>query len=376
VKRLVVLAVLVIAVPVSASASTARILAPMDWWPVWAPDGGHLAFTRVYANHMELFTFDTRTRRVVEIGSNEGRLAPSWSSDGTRLAYSSGGVLWIADADGGSKHRYAAPTSAFSPAWQPGTTSLAYLTTHRAQNTDLWVAGRLWAKNAIGNPAWSPDGRQLAFQRDDGLYVADGPGSERRVVSVESPGAPAWSHDGNRLAYGAREALWTVAVAAGTPVGMTTSSSRPAIETPSWSFDDTRIAFSWARGVFVSRGSGGYAEDLHEPVVGAGAAFAPKSYVVAYSASRPACPGHVGIHRRGVDGFSPALTGSCAIAGTPKADVIEGTPREGDAIEGGAGNDRIHANDGHTDRVNCGPGRDIVWADRTDRLTGCEIVHH
>jgi len=24
--------------------------------------------------------------------------------------------------------------------------------------------------------------------------------------------------------------------------------------------------------------------------------------------------------------------------------------------------------------VNCGPGRDVVTADRTDRLTGCETV--
>jgi hypothetical protein len=69
------------------------------------------------------------------------------------------------------------------------------------------------------------------------------------------------------------------------------------------------------------------------------------------------------------------LTGSCLITGTARADVIEGTPLGGDAIQGLAGNDRIHANDGHTDRVNCGAGRDTVWADRTDKLTGCEIVH-
>jgi hypothetical protein len=63
------------------------------------------------------------------------------------------------------------------------------------------------------------------------------------------------------------------------------------------------------------------------------------------------------------------------VDGAAGADVIEGTPREGDVINGGAGNDQIHANDGHTDHVNCGPGRDTVWADRTDKLTGCEIVH-
>jgi hypothetical protein len=63
------------------------------------------------------------------------------------------------------------------------------------------------------------------------------------------------------------------------------------------------------------------------------------------------------------------------IAGTAGGDVIEGTQREGDVIRGGAGDDRIHAGDRHTDRIACGPGRDTVWADRLDRLTGCETVH-
>jgi hypothetical protein len=85
---------------------------------------------------------------------------------------------------------------------------------------------------------------------------------------------------------------------------------------------------------------------------------------------RPACPGHVVLLESG-----RALTGTCTITGTPRADVIEGTPLWGDVIVAGAGNDQIHANDRHTDRVNCGPGRDTVWADRTDKLVGCEIVH-
>ena len=55
--------------------------------------------------------------------------------------------------------------------------------------------------------------------------------------------------------------------------------------------------------------------------------------------------------------------------------MIEGTPLWGDVIQAGAGNDQVHANDRHTDRVDCGAGRDTVWADRTDKLVRCEIVH-
>ena len=69
------------------------------------------------------------------------------------------------------------------------------------------------------------------------------------------------------------------------------------------------------------------------------------------------------------------LTGTCAIVGTPGPDVIEGTQSWGDTILAGAGNDQIHAGDRHTDRIDCGPGRDEVWADRLDKLAHCEVVH-
>jgi Tol biopolymer transport system component len=340
VKRLLLLgALLVFAVP--ASASTARIVAPQDLWPVFSPDGAHVAFTRVYQNHMQLLTVALRSGRVASIGSNAGQLAPSWSSDGLRLAYSSGGVLYTARADGSAKTRYLAPLRAFAPAWRPASDQLAYLTTHGATNTDLWVAGTRWATDAIGAPAWSPDGTTLAFQRDDGIYATGGADSERRLVSVANPGPPAFSHDGARVAYVAGGTLYAVPVAGGPAQAV--ARNQPAGIRPSWSPGDSTVRV--------------------------GGSFAPGTGYVA-PAPRPSCPGHV-VLRIG----TRTLTGSCLVTGTPKADVIEGTRLWGDVILAGAGNDKVHANDGHTDRVNCGPGRDTVWADRTDKLAGCEIVH-
>jgi Tol biopolymer transport system component len=338
-KRLLVLGLL-LAFAVPASATTSRILAPMDWWPVWSPNGKQIAFTRIYPNQQQLWVLTLAGGRGVHIGTSASQLRPSWSADGTRLAYASGGVVYTVRANGTGKARYA--TQAFAPAWRPSSTDIAYLTAKGAQNTDLWVAGKLWARNAIGAPAWSPDGTQLAFQRDSGIYVATGASLQRTLVTVANPGPPVWSHDGKRIAYVANGRLYTVTVGDGTTKNIAPASRSAA--TPSWSRDDAHISTTGA--------------------------YSPVSSAFVAPGAKTGCPGHtvlkLGVH---------SLTGSCTIVGTAKADVIEGTPLWGDVILAGAGNDRIHAYDRHTDRVNCGPGRDTVWADRTDRLTGCEIVH-
>ena len=47
-----------------------------------------------------------------------------------------------------------------------------------------------------------------------------------------------------------------------------------------------------------------------------------------------------------------------------------------DAISAGPGNDVVVARDRARDRVRCGSGRDVVYANRHDRLGGCEIVRY
>jgi hypothetical protein len=350
-------AFLVLALP--AAASTPRILAPMDWWPVASPDGTHVAFTRVYPNHMELWTVDLGTRRIARIGTAAGQLFPTWLSSG-ELAYASGGVLWVADPSGTRKHRYHAPTGASAPAARPGSTQLAYVL-----RGDLRVDREVWAHAAIGHPAWSPSGTDLAFRRDDGIYVSTGPGVVHKIFGAANPGDPVWSHDGSRLAFAVGPTVW-VAGKAVVPA-YAAARDRPDVSSVAWSPDGRRLAFSWRGGV----------DEISLPTraehvassAGVGVGYTSQGMLV-FSGPRESCPGHFAI----VVG-DRVVSGTCLVTGTPQADVIEGTPRENDVIHAGAGNDRVHANDGHTDRVDCGPGLDVVWADRTDKLTGCETVH-
>jgi hypothetical protein len=237
------------------------------------------------------------------------------------------------------------------------------------------VGGTLWATNAIGHPAWSPDGKMLAFQRDDGIYLATGPNAETRLGSIANPGAPVWSHDGTRVAFAATSVVFLVPVDGSAPPKAVANGLASA-GTPSWAPGDADLAVPFQRGVTIVRanGAGPATGTFVRGPAGPGVAYRPTTPALLATGARVACPGHAAIASFAA-GRQQTLTGSCAIVGTARADVIEGTPSPGDVILGLAGNDQIHANDGHTDRVDCGPGRDTVWADRTDHLAHCEIVH-
>ena len=99
-------------------------------------------------------------------------------------------------------------------------------------------------------PAWSPDGRSLAFQGyDDGawhIYVIGRDGGDARAITsgLFDDREPAWSHDGSRIAfssdrYGGITTIWTVAVASGDLHQLSTRDGWM----PTWSPNDQEVTF-------------------------------------------------------------------------------------------------------------------------------------
>jgi hypothetical protein len=143
--------------------------------------------------------------------------------------------------------RQAAP-GGIEPAWSPDGRRLAYVAPVRGGATDLFVVdadgshrGRLSRTGTVDElaPDWSPDGKRLVFERAGEIFGlrADGT-SERRLVAGWEPD---WSPGGRRIAFVRDDRLHVVAVRGGTPRPLTAA---PGVQrSPAWAPNGRRIAF-------------------------------------------------------------------------------------------------------------------------------------
>ncbi len=101
------------------------------------------------------------------------------------------------------------------------------------------------------DPAWSPDGVQIAFvsNRIEGgmeghfIYVMDaGGGAARKLTHDNGSDQPDWSHDGRTLTYTADDDIFVIAAdGSGRSTNLTNSLEKDA--RPGWSPDDRQIAW-------------------------------------------------------------------------------------------------------------------------------------
>jgi Tol biopolymer transport system component len=174
--------------------------------------------------------------------------APAWSPDETRLAFvrldSSGCAIWIAAADGREARQLmpCASRDEFRMSWSPDGASLAVTAGRvsvRAPSHIEIVTLATGDRRAMTDPppahagdwspAFSPDGREIAFVRSisgsiSDVFVVPAAGGRPRQVTADNADVLGvdWDADGRHLIFSSDRAggisVWRVASAGGEPV--------------------------------------------------------------------------------------------------------------------------------------------------------------
>ena len=139
------------------------------------------------------------------------------SPDGSEVAFSTLHEIWVMDADGSHAHAIVtSPSLVGHPSWSPDGSRLAF-SDHRTGNGDLYLVDadgtdpvRLTSNpdTAEELPSWSPDGTRIAFSD----FNSDTVQSRVLTIGVNGTGltllspagafdcCPSWSPDGSKIA--------------------------------------------------------------------------------------------------------------------------------------------------------------------------------
>jgi TolB protein len=213
--------------------------------PAWSPQRDRIALVGRGEGRdegaQELFVMDTDGTNVKRLTVNEDAdAAPSWSPDGARLAFARAKrigqedvetFLYVMSADGSAQRVLRreppgqTPVFLTAPAWSPDGKRIAFtrITLGDEPEAAVYVmdADGKHARGLVDEalePDWSPDGRRLAVAsyRDrlgrtcfhecslnSEIYVVDADGGHLRrlTTNVANDASPTWSPDGRRIAF-------------------------------------------------------------------------------------------------------------------------------------------------------------------------------
>jgi dipeptidyl aminopeptidase/acylaminoacyl peptidase len=253
--------------------------------PRWSPDGRYLSFlSGREGGTWQIWALDRRggdARRLTDV--EQGVEAYEWSPDGSRLALLVRDAKKVGNGDEDDGEKVPAP-------WvidrlQFKYDGVGYLDRRRTHLYLFEVASRQARQLTFGDfddssPAWSPDGRFIAFvsnrteepdanfNSDIWLVAVDGAEPQPKPIQVTtaagSDAAPVWHPDGKRLAflttlrtdipYYAQTEVATVALGEAEPKILTVGLDR-MVQSPRFSPDGAAVYFTFEDRGAVALGS-------------------------------------------------------------------------------------------------------------------------
>lgn len=195
--------------------------------------------------------------------TTRGGYTPSWSFDGSRIAFmsqrSGNADIWIIEATDYAEQEETAFQVTYDssgdhhPAWSPVNASLAFVSDRDGTdhiyliNADGSGLKQLtFGPEADSHPTWSPDGSKIAFSRGGEIWAIKADGTEEEQItcdSIEYYLEPSWSWTSNQIAF--TKSLYVDEVAVMNPDGtdqrVLTQSGYDFL--PAWSKQTDQIIF-------------------------------------------------------------------------------------------------------------------------------------
>lgn len=234
--------------------------------PSWSPDGKRVAYAQTFcdwyyynscsSSGLGIVNGDGTDAHILTRGNDD---EPRWSPDGSRVAFVRSGQLWIVNADGATEKRIAMDGvgDIQSPAWSPNGKLLAFGCAVVSSWRDICVVNadgsgflRLTSDPWLdSSPTWSADGTRLAFSTN-----RDDTNGEDHIATIRPDGTgflklmagygPVWSPGNNRIAFttGSAGASGSHDVVSMNPDGSDIVRV-PFGSLPAWSRDGTKMVF-------------------------------------------------------------------------------------------------------------------------------------
>jgi len=224
-----------------------------DAFPTFSPDGQRVAFASNRSGSWDIYQMDRTGKNITQMTSGAAHdMHPSYSPDGTRLSYCSLNSrgqweLWIVNLTTNERRQIG---YGLFPKWSPQIDK-DVIAFQRARNRggrwfSLWTTDiidgearsitevAISTNAAIVSPAWSPDGKHIAFativeptsvdsrgkpmgQQDVWTVAADGTGRHRLTDGKGVNTSPFWAAD-NRIYFisnrGGTDCIWSVSAGA------------------------------------------------------------------------------------------------------------------------------------------------------------------
>jgi TolB protein len=193
-----------------------------DWsdiTPAPSPDGKQLAFASNRLGHWDIFLMDLASGEVTQLTDTpEYEGAPSWSPDGSFLAYEAyrdeNLEIVVGPANEPTKDAIrltTSPAADHSPTWAPGGRQIAFISNGDVYLADLDRTEDVRFQNlsntplaSESHPVWSPDGTKLAWATQSqnigrsGIYIWD---ATRQFPAqwIGDGNLPAWNAFGDQI---------------------------------------------------------------------------------------------------------------------------------------------------------------------------------